>query len=1066
MGSTGFPKPWNASISIWLCRFVAGWLLLMPLLGVASAVATPLDEPLPIRLGVLANREADEVRADWQPLLESLGRALPSRHYIELIPGNFAEITRLAENNEIDLLLTNPAHHVRLRAERPEIRALASVVESRGGVLLSGYGGVIIVAAERTDLRSLADLSGARIAAVSPDSLGGYQAQLYEIHRAGLPLPRPANIHFTDMPQSQVVEQVRSGQADAGFLRTSVLEMLVAEGELDLAQLRLINVNEHVGFPYQASTALYPQWVLAAMPNVGLELANQFAVNLLSMPDTAPTAHGDIRVSFAVAVDYQSVEQIARTLRLPPFDVAPEFRWADVFSRFPIQSTAFVFLLLALLSSLAALTIFNRRLDRVRRRASQAAENYDRLVAELPVGVYELIDPAPEEPLKPGFVSALTKRMLGLAPDQPANDYTVLFQNIHPDDRARVNASGKLARQQQRPFHCEFRVSQGEREYWLEAESWPRYLPDGSAVWTSSLVDITSRREMQQRFRVLFEHSPLSIMLHDAETGEVLDANPAAWASYGLKSLDELREFDLWMHSATVGAEAAQRLRRAARGDPQRFEWPGVRADGEQFWEDVLLTPVMIDGRQCVFSTATDITARKRHEEELDRVANYDTLTALPNRRMLTELLRQSIARADRDDHAFALCYLDLDEFKPINDEHGHSVGDEVLVEIGQRLRRVVRTGDTVARLGGDEFVVLLDDIHSQDRIEVMLSRMLSVIRQPMNIKGLVLQVLASIGVTVYPNDSVDADTLLRHADHAMYQAKDHGRNRFCMFDTDLQRHADFRRRELQRLGDALNAGEFQLHYQPKVELGTGRVIGAEALVRWAQPDGSLTMPDEFLYLVEASELEQRFGEWVIDQALLQMAAWQAEGLDMPISVNVFGQSLLREGFVERIGRALARYPTVRPSAFELEIVETAAVTDTSKAVRVLNECRAMGVRVSLDDFGTGYSSLSHIRSLPIDTLKIDQSFVRDMLVDSNDLGIVESVISLARAFQLDVIAEGVESPAHAAALVKLGCQKGQGFVFSKALPASGLPGWLRQWRREHRWREFSAEQEPAAPNQ
>ena len=919
----------------------SGWLLaavcLMLMITAMSPVAAVQagNEQTLIRLGLLAQRSAEEIQADWQPLLDELNRALLPSARMQLLAGDFREINRLVETGAIDLLLTNPAHHVRLRTERPQMRALATIVENRRGVLLSGYGGVIISAAERSDLQTLHDLSRARIAAVDGASLGGFQAQLYEMHRAGLPIPRASSIRYTDMPHARVVDEVLSGRADIGFLRTSVLEMMAEQGALDLSRLRVVNPQQHVGFPYAISTALYPQWVLAAMPEVSPELANLIAITLLSMAETAPTAHAEIQVSFTVAVDYQPVEEVARTLRLPPFDTAPDFRLVDVLSRYPLQSGAYAILLLALIFSLLALLFANRHL-----------------------------------------------------------------------------------------------------------------------------------REMQQRFRALFEHSPISIMLHDADTGEVLDANPAAWRIYGLNSVEELRQFDLWMNSSYLGEQAIARLRRAAGGQPQRFEWPGRRAGGELFWEDVSLTPVVMGGRQCVFSTALDITARKHHEDELDRVANYDTLTGLPNRRMLTDLLRQTIARAERDGHSFALCYLDLDEFKPINDEHGHSTGDKVLIEVGKRLRRVVRAGDSVARLGGDEFVVLLDEIQGEERVDMMLDRMLSAIRQPIHLEGLKLRVGASIGVTIYPNDAADADTLLRHADQAMYQAKDQGRNRYCLFDTDLERDAENRRRELQRLGEALDGGEFQLYYQPKVELKTGRVLGVEALVRWVQSGGQVALPAAFLDLIEQSELALRFGEMVLEQALIQLSAWKAAGLDLPISINISGQFLLRDGSVEHIRRALVRHPDVLPSELELEIVETVAVADITRAVAVLNECREMGLRIAMDDFGTGYSSLRYLRALPIDSLKIDQSFVRDMLVDANDRGIVESVISLAAAFDLDVIAEGVESPAHAVELVKLGCRKGQGFAFSQAIPADQMPAWLDEWQHSRRWQHFGDDQETGVSEQ
>jgi ABC-type phosphate/phosphonate transport system substrate-binding protein len=544
-------------------------------LALASAAIDPDARSGIIRLGVLAHRASDQVIEAWQPLLDDLNSSLPAGFTIELMPGNFSQIDQMVQSASVDLVLTNPSHFIQLRAGQPQMRALSTIVEERQGILLSGYGGVMIAAANRSRFQTLDDLQSARIAAVSPASLGGYQAQLHELHRAGVPRPRDANIQFTDMPYSQVVEAVLSGQADVGFVRTSVLEMMAAQEGLDLSELRVINPRQHVGFPFLVSTALYPQWVLAALPDVTIESANLIAITLLSMSDTAPTAHGDTRVSFTVAVDYSPVEQLARELRLPPFDVTPEFSLGDVIYRYPIQSAIYALLAALLILSMLTMVIFNRRLAVERLRASSAAERYDLLVSELPVGIYELTQ-HPDDSIEVSFVSGKFCRMLGVEPAQARADFQSLFKHLHPEDLERVKAENSSALQRKDSFQSEFRVRVDELECWLMAESWPRAAPDGSTIWTGSLTDVTGRREMQQRFRVLFEHSPLSIMLHDAKTGEVMDANPAAWRSYGLDSLDELLNFDLWMNSRKLEQEGQNRLGLAAQGIPSGSSGPAA----------------------------------------------------------------------------------------------------------------------------------------------------------------------------------------------------------------------------------------------------------------------------------------------------------------------------------------------------------------------------------------------------------------------------------------------------------------------------------------------------------
>ncbi|MEY2874974.1 MAG: hypothetical protein RLZZ373_2345, partial [Pseudomonadota bacterium] len=453
--------------------------------------------------------------------------------------------------------------------------------------------------------------------------------------------------------------------------------------------------------------------------------------------------------------------------------------------------------------------------------------------------------------------------------------------------------------------------------------------------------------------------------------------------------------------------------------------------------------------------THTDITRAKAHASELDHVAHYDVLTGLPNRRLLSDRLQQMILRADRHGWQSAVCVLDLDEFKRINDQHGREVGDRFLLGIAENVKAVLRGEDTLARLGGDEFVVLLSELGSAEAGVQVLERILDTVRQPIQVGEHHLSTSASIGASLYPADHADPDTLLRHADHAMLLAKQGGKNRYQLFDPETDRLTQLRLEQLHQLEEAMNLDEFVLFYQPKVDLSNGQVIGAEALIRWRHPERGLLSPGEFLPCLHGSDLEQPLGEWVIKTALRQIETWAAQGLDLPISVNVSAHHLMRPDFCDRLALTLGRHPGVRPSNLELEVLETAAIADMQKAVDTLNQCLALGVGFSLDDFGTGYSSLTYLRKLPVQTLKIDQSFVRDMLTDQDDLSIVQGVIQLAAAFRRRVIAEGVETMEHGAALRAMGCHLAQGYGIARPMPAADLPGWCRQWQRDGIWRSL-----------
>lgn len=424
---------------------------------------------------------------------------------------------------------------------------------------------------------------------------------------------------------------------------------------------------------------------------------------------------------------------------------------------------------------------------------------------------------------------------------------------------------------------------------------------------------------------------------------------------------------------------------------------------------------------------------------------------------LLADRLNLAMAQARRREQPLAVAYLDLDDFKPINDRYGHEVGDQVLVELAKRMKQALREGDTLARLGGDEFIAVLLDVPDIKACEPVLNRLLAAACQPTRIGDFMLEVSASVGVTIYPQtEDMDADQLLRQADNAMYQAKQAGKNRYHLFNTEQDRSIRTHHEGLERIRQALTSQEFVLHYQPKVDLVSGEVFSVEALIRWQHPEKGLLAPAAFLPYLDGSNLEIVVGEWVIDTALKQIETWIAVGLQLHISVNISANHLLYADFSTQLALALNRYPTVPPYSLVIEILETAAISDMSQAINVLTRCRELGLRISLDDFGTGYSSLTYLRNLPVDILKIDQSFVRDMLTDPSDMGIVVSVIQLAKIFNLMVIAEGVETLEHGAMLVQLGCTLMQGYGIARPMPADEISDWIVLWRNSEIWHSIS----------
>jgi len=502
----------------------------------------------------------------------------------------------------------------------------------------------------------------------------------------------------------------------------------------------------------------------------------------------------------------------------------------------------------------------------------------------------------------------------------------------------------------------------------------------------------------------------------------------------------------------TCAADQLPHARALATGEAQAGAIVRVVAPaGHECWVRINAQPIFDDSGQRVIqvvSSCADISPLKKHQHQLEQMAHFDALTELPNRSLFSDRISQGLAKAQRENYMLAVCYLGLDGFKAVNDKYGHQVGDCLLIEIAKRIKGMLRGCDTVARLGGDEFALLLADVHTVNDLDNVLTRVIKHIAEPVMLgEGRSALVSASIGVTVYPRDGLDADTLLRHADHAMYMAKQSGKGCYHLYDPERDRQARAHRETVDRVREAIARGELRLHYQPKVDIANGTVIGLEALVRWQHPDRGLLPPGEFLPEIENTEVSVELDDWVIAAALEQMARWRTEGIDLQVSVNVGARQLQDKGFLFKLSGWLKRYPAMPRQRLQLEILETAALEDMRGVSEIMQQCRTLGVGFALDDFGTGYSSLTYFKQLPADALKIDRSFVRDMLTDEDDRLIIRAVVALAQAFGREVIAEGMETVEHAAHLIALGCTKAQGYGIARPLPPETIPGWVHAFR-------------------
>jgi diguanylate cyclase (GGDEF)-like protein/PAS domain S-box-containing protein len=440
----------------------------------------------------------------------------------------------------------------------------------------------------------------------------------------------------------------------------------------------------------------------------------------------------------------------------------------------------------------------------------------------------------------------------------------------------------------------------------------------------------------------------------------------------------------------------------------------------------------------------SDITKMKEHHATLEKLAHYDSLTKLPNRNLLEDRFDRAVAKSDRMQEMLAVCFLDLDDFKPVNDTYGHYVGDLLLIELTHRIEKTIREQDTASRYGGDEFVLLLGELHNRQDCENLLHKILNVLSQPYEIEGNIINIGVSIGYTLYPFDRGSLESLIDHADQTLYRVKNSGKNSISMYgDANLVNQNSRHSFNQPEVLTAIHEGQLRLHFQPKLNIANGELIGFEALVRWQHPEKGLLMPLEFLPSINESEVEISLGLWVIHEALTELQRWHEHGMKVTVSVNLSAYQLARGNFVEALRKICYDFPELDLSYFQIEILESHALDELSTIKNVIHACKEqLNITTALDDFGTGYSSLSHIRTLPISSVKIDQSFVRNMLNDPNDFKIVESVISLATSFDIDVIAEGVESLKHGQILLCMGCKMVQGYAISRPISAEEVLTW------------------------
>jgi len=575
---------------------------------------------------------------------------------------------------------------------------------------------------------------------------------------------------------------------------------------------------------------------------------------------------------------------------------------------------------------------------------------------------------------------------------------------------------------------------------------------DGRYFHQSIIRDISERKQAEAQLRLyanVYEHSGEGIFISNRDN-RILAVNPAFTRMSGY-SIDELRgQNPRLLASGKTPPKIYQEMWGALE---QTGYWQGEvwnqRKDGRIHpeWLSISVARDPAGGITHYIGRFTGISERKASEEQITHLAHHDALTGLLNRYSLQGRLEQALATVRREQCALAVMFIDLDHFKGINDILGHAVGDALLVEVAQRLRNSVRDSDVVARLGGDEFVLVLTEVDNATTAARVADKILRTLDRPYRIEKEELHITPSIGLAFYPDDGDDCETLMKHADTAMYHAKSQGRNNIQFFTAEMNRAAVERLGLDRDLRVALEERQFELHYQPQLDASSGCVVGVEALVRWCHPRDGLLSPLKFIPLAEETGLIIPLGEWVLDEACRQLRAWRQEGLkNLTMAVNLSAHQLRSPTLLDYVTKTLARHG-LTGADLELEVTESVAMANPEASIGLLRTLRDLGVRLSIDDFGTGYSSLSYLKRLPIHTLKLDRSFVKDIETDANDVAICTATIALAHSLGLNVVAEGVENTAQHSFLAALRCDTLQGYLFSKPLPAQAALAFIHENR-------------------
>ncbi|WP_446810918.1 putative bifunctional diguanylate cyclase/phosphodiesterase [Methylomonas sp. 2BW1-5-20] len=656
------------------------------------------------------------------------------------------------------------------------------------------------------------------------------------------------------------------------------------------------------------------------------------------------------------------------------------------------------------------------------------------------------------------FVSEGCQELTGYAAEDLLFNRHITYEALTlEDDRAWVRDLINAAASSGDHFELEYRIKHADGGIrWVQESGGPLFNDMGELEALEGFIqDITRRKhserlaqEAEDRYRSIFENA-IEGIYQTTPAGQYLNFNPALARIYGYESTKDLMRAisDIQRQLYVDPNKRAEYIAMMKiHGRVLNFEAQVYRKNGDIIWITENAHEVRDPDGKLLFyeGTVEDISERKQYEQQIEYQATHDILTGLPNRTMLADRLQQCMHFCDRYSNKLAVAFLDLDQFKLINDSMGHHVGDQLLVTMAERLAGCVRESDTVVRLGGDEFVLLLTSLQKVEDITQTMHRILAAVAAPCVIEDRDFIVSCSIGIAMYPDDGSDPNTLLKHADSAMYKAKHSGRNNFQFYTRELNRALTARMEIEYRLRHAIENEEFILHYQPKLDFASGKICGAEALIRWQPPGESLISPLSFIPVAEETGQIEEIGRWVLINACRKSCEFQqSTGWAFPVAVNVSPRQFRQLDLINTV-QSVLQITGIDPQHLELEITESSLVHDTRHFIHTLHDLKALGVKLAIDDFGTGYSSMAYLKDFPVDRLKIDKVFVGNLETESTNMAILKAIIALGHSLGLKVVAEGVETAYQFSSLRDMGCDELQGYYFSKPLAATSFMELLR----------------------